>query len=828
MSRQAPDIVQNNDGSVAVNYHPTAPGAHEVSITYNEQTVEGTPFRCHVDKLGSGFVTAFGDGLSQGFSGKEANFTIVGGKDVDMKIEGPNKADIKKKEVKGNNVNVTYVPMSPGEYLVHLTYKGKPIHGSPFSAKVTGEGRKRSQLSLVATSEMSLGGHEVDLAHMVGTLKCPNGTHELAMLKKMNDGTLGMSSFCPKTKGVYSVDVTQDGRAISGSPFKINVTESQVTSAGKVKISGNGVKEAEANTWNEFELDIADAGHGAITISVEGPHRSDISHVAKDNTTYAIKYKPHEPGMYLLNVRFADDHVTGSPFMLNVGGKPSGRVRETVTQTIKDAELAQPGKTCEFQLKIPGTNPLDMEAVITSPDGKSELCAIMDLDDSLYDIKFKPENEGVHTISLKHKGLHISGSPFQYTVGPMHAAGPHKVEIGGPGLEKGEVGINNAFNVYTREAGGGELSVAVEGPSKAEIKVVDRGHGYTTVSYVVSKPGDYGVHVKYNDTHVPDSPAKVYIAPESGDAKKVCVQGLRDRGLDPGKPVTFNVNLCGAKGELKAHVDTPDGQEQEVFMHEIDRELHAIRFIPKENGVYYITVKFNEAHIPGSPFPMLIGKLGADPALVQANGDGLSKGVCGKPCKFTVYTVDAGSGIINVSIDGPGKVAVTCTEVDEGYEFQYTPMVPGEYLIGIKYCNVSLAGLPSVAVITGGKGKPASQDVIKSGLVIETVEKKPGQAATKRFHGDADKVVAAGNGLKKTFLGRPAIFTLDIKDAGQALLSIGVIGPNGLPMDELVYRKSRNTVYQVSFKPTAKGDHQVFVRWGNDDIPGSPFTVQVA
>ena len=44
--------------------------------------------------------------------------------------------------------------------------------------------------------------------------------------------------------------------------------------------------------------------------------------------------------------------------------------------------------------------------------------------------------------------------------------------------------------------------------------------------------GEYGIHVKYNDVHVPDSPAKVYIAPESGDAKLVTIMGLRDRGLD--------------------------------------------------------------------------------------------------------------------------------------------------------------------------------------------------------------------------------------------------------------------------------------------------------
>ena len=56
-----------------------------------------------------------------------------------------------------------------------------------------------------------------------------------------------------------------------------------------------------------------------------------------------------------------------------------------------------------------GTDPLDMEASLTMPSGKSELCEIRDLPGHLYDIRFVPAEEGVHTVSLKHKGLHISG-----------------------------------------------------------------------------------------------------------------------------------------------------------------------------------------------------------------------------------------------------------------------------------------------------------------------------------------------------------------------------------------------------------------------------------
>jgi len=46
------------------------------------------------------------------------------------------------------------------------------------------------------------------------------------------------------------------------------------------------------------------------------------------------------------------------------------------------------------------------------------------------------------------------------------------------------------FNVYTREAGAGNVSVSIEGPSKAKIEMVDRHCGYVTVGYVVAKEGN--------------------------------------------------------------------------------------------------------------------------------------------------------------------------------------------------------------------------------------------------------------------------------------------------------------------------------------------------
>ena len=69
--------------------------------------------------------------------------------------------------------------------------------------------------------------------------------------------------------------------------------------------------------------------------------------------------------------------------------------------------------------------------------------------------------------------------------------------------------------------------------------------------------------------------------------------------------------------------------------------------------------------------------------------------------KFEVKTAGAGSGILAVLIEGPSKVAISCREVDEGYEFSYTPFASGKYLMTIKYGNIPIAGSPYQSDITG-------------------------------------------------------------------------------------------------------------------------------
>jgi len=73
----------------------------------------------------------------------------------------------------------------------------------------------------------------------------------------------------------------------------------------------------------------------------------------------------------------------------------------------------------------------------------------------------------------------------------------------------------------------------------------------------------------------------------------------------------------------------------------------------------------------------------------------------GQLCKFIVNTSKAGCSALAVSISGPSRVELISREVDEGYEFSYTPLAPGDYLITVKYAGTHVPGSPFNAHIEG-------------------------------------------------------------------------------------------------------------------------------
>lgn len=59
-----------------------------------------------------------------------------------------------------------------------------------------GESRKKSMISVPASSDYTLGGNDVDMTGIVGNFRTPSGASEQCLLKKLPNGKLGEIIIC--------------------------------------------------------------------------------------------------------------------------------------------------------------------------------------------------------------------------------------------------------------------------------------------------------------------------------------------------------------------------------------------------------------------------------------------------------------------------------------------------------------------------------------------------------------------------------------------------------------------------------------------------------
>jgi filamin len=197
--------------------------------------------------------------------------------------------------------------------------------------KNAGEGRKRNQISVGSSSEVQLPGKvsDADIRSLNAAITAPSGLEEPCFLKKMPSGNICVS-FTPREAGAHEVSVKRMGKHIANSPFKIDVTDREVGDAKKVKVSGNALKEGKTHAENAFSIDTRNAGYGGLSLSMEGPSKAEIQCKDNEDGTLRISYKPTEPGYYIMNLKFADHHVEGSPFTVKITGEGSNRQREKI------------------------------------------------------------------------------------------------------------------------------------------------------------------------------------------------------------------------------------------------------------------------------------------------------------------------------------------------------------------------------------------------------------------------------------------------------------------------------------------------------------------
>ena len=173
-----------------------------------------------------------------------------------------------------------------------------------------------------------------------------------------------------------------------------------------------------------------------------------------------------------------------------------------------------------------------------------ESAVVAELEDGLYAVNFVPYELGIHTVSVMYRDVDIPGSPFQFTVGPLQDGGAHR---------------------------------------------------YSDLCLNLTKSGLYS-KLQYCDIQ---STVKSFLSRVHAGGP-----GL-ERGIQ-GQAADFNVWTREAgHGSLAISVEGPSKAEVD-FNDRKDGSCH-VSYVVEEPGEYSVGIRFNDTHIPGSPYKVQIG-----------------------------------------------------------------------------------------------------------------------------------------------------------------------------------------------------------------------------
>ena len=252
------------------------------------------------------------------------------------------------------------MPVEPGRYFIRVTISGREVPEYSFEIIVK-ETSPEYTVGSPCDSPINIPGLKFpdDLVKLTATLKRPGSKKEEPIkLKVLSDNTL-TASFLPESPGDYVITIKMNNRPVTGSPFIITVTTSEL----KPSIG-------QPSSIPFENIPVKDLPRLDATLQRPG---SDIQEPVtikqtSDDNLFA-SFIPHEEGPHKITVRKDKKPLPDATKVLDVPA--------TETQPERPVEEAHPvGRTCDVGMDIPGVNlPEDFKkltATLQRPNSKKE------------------------------------------------------------------------------------------------------------------------------------------------------------------------------------------------------------------------------------------------------------------------------------------------------------------------------------------------------------------------------------------------------------------------------------------------------------------------
>ena len=807
-------VKDNKDDTYSARYVPKAPGNHQFQITWADESIPGSPFVVSVEERETNVKTPLrGDGtvnfieVGQPVDVCIANVRPDAGDDCIAvectgKLSGEAKPDVSNK---GDGCHqVRFCPSVADDYKLDVKFNGEEVEGSPFLVRAVEHGT----LSPDYTSTENAPPSSVEVGTPVNVVvrddatgvavatDGPIGPCETSISDSL-EGSIGVG-LTPDTPGDYLVHVKRSGSEIGDSPYKISVTPKD-SGASRVYIVPEDMNVFKKSVPfgkggpARFRIATKDAGPGTLNITSKGPGKAEIKIFSNQDGTYSCEFIPSAPGKYHINVMWNDEHIPGSPFVINFKSKKS---RMITGLNLEDEN---------FRIKVPHRFKLHCEdigegilEITCSPPTAANIKVTPISGRQSYQCEILPLEVGNREIKVQYNGKNILGSPFHVYFDNRGDASKCKM-IDSSFEHKREVGDHVTFVVSTEGAGKGKLSASVEHTHTHDILPVSVTQATEHTYNVEFSPGDsaeYLLSIQYDEQHILGSPFKLVF----NDASQCHAEGEGLLTCKVEQWSTFDVSTENSgPGDLKVVIEG-DGELIEPTITEIETNKYQVRYLPLRLCTYSISVLWGDANIPESPFEVQC--YNSTDASFLSIPEPVNEVFLGSPLEVGVKASrvpgeEEGSLTATLQTNQNRSLPATVsTDNDNNYVCRVEPPATGKYMMHVRWNGEHVSGSPfKVKVMSPPK---------------------------------PENIKAYGPGLQDGIVGQEGNFTVETGEGGAGTLAVRVHGPKGAFKINMRRHPDNERTILVRYDPNIIGVYTVDVTWADVHVPGSPFNVNIS
>jgi filamin len=672
------------DGTLGLEFTPTEPGKHLVDVTKKGKPVEGSPFVVLVEdeepnapKMGSPCDLDYDVPnvvLPKDLKDLTAMLTRPSGKEEPITCTS----------TPDDHLGLEFTPESPGEHIINVKKKGKPVEGSPFKVMVAEEEPTMPVVGDVCDLDYAVPDVTLpkDLKELEAILTRPSGKKEPINCTSTPDEHLGLE-FTPQESGEHVIDVKKKGKPVTGSPSRVMVEEEQ--DSPKVGDKCDLGYDIPGVTSVDDLKDLK------ATVKRPSGKKEPIPCTMKPDKTLGLEFTPEEPGRHIIDITKKGRPVKGSPFEV------------IVEETLPPAKPTV-GSKCEVDYDIPDvTLPRDLkdlQAKVTRPTGKQEAIECTITPENTLGLEFTPEESGKHIVDVTKRGKPVKGSPFEITVEEEEPTGS-KPTVG----HKCDVGFDIPEITLPRDLKLLKATLIRPDCTEEEIKCTCSPDKTLGLEFTPKQPGEHKIVVKKHGKPVKGSPFIINVGVDTDTApeQKPTVGNKCEVDFD-----IPDVHLPNDLKNLKAKLTRPSGIKEDIPCTCSPDNTLGLDFIPNEPGTHKIEVTKNGKPVKGSPFIVMVEEdTGSD-----------SKPTVGHKCDvdFDIPDVNLPQDlkVLNATLTRPNgvkePVKCTCTP-DNTLGLEFTPEEPGKHGIEVTKNKRPVKGSPFVVIVEEDQNPPSKPSV---------------------------------------------------------------------------------------------------------------------